>query len=118
MKSIVEIVDHYASLCEAPRFRNGHFKWKLRQKFLQLLEDTGGLPRALKQLLYFCFNYFNEDAAEFFAEEKEQSYGDIFRRVKNALNDSYNIKNLVGEKKECFVLRFYWNPSDFQTNPS
>src|SRR5690606_16615213 len=46
-KSMLEITEHYAEKHGAEKFDCGTYKWMLCPHFLQLLEDTGGLPRAL-----------------------------------------------------------------------
>jgi hypothetical protein len=47
---IIRIMDHFAAKFKAPTFHNNVYKWKLCAPLLQLLLDTGGLPRALEQL--------------------------------------------------------------------
>jgi hypothetical protein len=89
--SIIRIVDHFAAKFKAPTFYNNEYKWKLCAPLLQLLLDTGGLPRALEQLFMQCF--WSNDL--FFQELNDQDFNDIFDRVKIELDKKYNIKQYV-----------------------
>ncbi|CAG8515823.1 7631_t:CDS:2 [Funneliformis mosseae] len=53
--SMIHIVDHYAKIFGTLVFDDDESKWKLCQPFLNLIEDTGGLPRAFQYLLNTCF---------------------------------------------------------------
>src|SRR3954471_24117233 len=55
IKTILKIVTHYAKKFDAEKFDCGTYKWTLCQPFLQLLEDTGKLLRALQYLFEECF---------------------------------------------------------------
>src|SRR5207248_10975527 len=54
IKSMIQIAEHYAKKYNAEKYICGEYKWKLCRPFLQLLEDTGGLPRALQYVFERC----------------------------------------------------------------
>ncbi|GET00297.1 hypothetical protein GLOIN_2v1775729 [Rhizophagus clarus] len=66
---------------------------------LQLLEDTGGLPRALEQLFIVCFGPYGK---EFFVrlETEKIVFVSIFYNVMSALDGQYNIKIYVRKNKQ------------------
>jgi hypothetical protein len=47
-RAMLNIADHYAQKYDAEKFGCGTYKWMLCRPFFQLLEDTGGLPRAIQ----------------------------------------------------------------------
>ncbi|GBB89346.1 hypothetical protein RclHR1_01600018 [Rhizophagus clarus] len=81
--------------------------WKLCAPLLQLLLDTGGLPRAHEQLLRQCF-WSKDKKIEFFEKLEDQDFNDIFGRVKFELDKKYNIKYHVLENKELATKILYY----------
>src|SRR5690606_17586959 len=64
-KSMLEIAGHYAEIYCAKKFKCWTYKWMLCQHLLQLLKDTGGLPRVLEVLFLKCIRF---DGKNFFRD--------------------------------------------------
>ncbi|CAG8607148.1 9321_t:CDS:2 [Paraglomus brasilianum] len=97
--SMVRIVDHYARIFNAETFRDGKYKWKLCRPLLYLLEDTGGLPRALQHLLDICFHVVSTDGCKFFRAINDHPYGKIFEHTKARIQQLYNIYKVVEDNR-------------------
>lgn len=95
MKSRIDIADHFATKYNAPML-GGQYKWKLCKPLLQLLDDTGGLPRALQYLFAVCFNYGGE---QLFHSLETQSFNKIFYSTLDRLEGAYNIIKRVKENR-------------------
>ncbi|GBB90793.1 hypothetical protein RclHR1_17890004 [Rhizophagus clarus] len=93
MKSMIQIVDFYAEKYGAEKI-NGEYMWKLCSKFLHIIQDTGGLPRALQYMLALCFEELNTEG-EFFRKISEQDFGNISRLTANKLQSLYGIYNTI-----------------------
>ncbi|CAG8476378.1 14477_t:CDS:2 [Dentiscutata erythropus] len=93
--SMIQIVDYYAEKFDTETFD----KWRLCYRFLQLIKDTGGLPRALQLLLDVCFHDYNNCEEEFFLTIHKQFYNDIFNTIVEKLNTLYNIREFVKHNK-------------------
>ncbi|CAG8640802.1 9843_t:CDS:2, partial [Paraglomus occultum] len=95
--SMVRIVDHYARIFDAETFEDGNskYKWKLCRPLLYLLEDTGGLPRALQHLLDVCFHVVSTDGHKFFCTINDHPYDKIFEHTKVRIQQLYNIYKAV-----------------------
>ncbi|CAB5349395.1 unnamed protein product [Rhizophagus irregularis] len=90
--AIREIVDYYAN-------ENGDKQqgWMTSASFLQILYDTGRLPRALQYVLEKSLSTNN-----FFDQLKEGAFSffnDIFNSVVETLNKKYCIRNFVQKNK-------------------
>ncbi|KAF9936090.1 hypothetical protein BGZ65_002758 [Modicella reniformis] len=62
-RPMLDIAEHYADEEGAEKFDCGAYKWMLCRQFLQLLEDTGGLPHALQYLFEQCFGEWEQFVA-------------------------------------------------------
>jgi hypothetical protein len=71
----------------------------LCRSFLQLLEDTGGLPRALQYIFDVCFE-IETDRKKFFDDIDSQHFNTIFNKVKNHFKECYNIYGTVERNKK------------------
>jgi hypothetical protein len=93
MESIIRIMDYFAEKFKAG-IKNHAYKWKFSLPMLQLLEDTGGLPRALERLFIVCFGPAGINGEKFFArlETEKIVFATIFYDVMSALDGQYNIK--------------------------
>ncbi|PKY38663.1 hypothetical protein RhiirA4_155763 [Rhizophagus irregularis] len=90
----------------APPTTKHVYKWKLCAPLLQLLIDTGGLPRALERLLDVCFKTLCDNGKEFF-EKLNYDYDEIFSIVKGDLQEMYAINRKVYGEKELFMNLLY-----------
>jgi hypothetical protein len=79
-KSMIQIVDFYAKKCGAEKI-NDEYSWKLCNSFLQIIQDTGGLSRALQFILTICFNKLNDNGKAFFQNISGQDFDEIFRKL-------------------------------------
>ncbi|KAF9371256.1 hypothetical protein BGX21_005209 [Mortierella sp. AD011] len=96
-KARLEIAEHFAEENGAERFEDGHFKWTLCRHFLQLLEDTGGLPRAMELLFNECFNVRKPEY--FFKNINNINFEAIFANIKAGLQTRYKLYNIAQEKR-------------------
>ncbi|GES95955.1 hypothetical protein GLOIN_2v1720049 [Rhizophagus clarus] len=94
-------MDYFAEKFKAG-IKNYAYKWKFSFPMLQLLEDTGGLPRALERLFIVCFGPSGLNGKEFFArlETEKIVFASIFYDVMSALDGQYNIKAYVRKNKQ------------------
>ncbi|KAG0050077.1 hypothetical protein BGZ83_005162 [Gryganskiella cystojenkinii] len=92
-------IGYYAEKYGAEKYDCGIYKWKLCRHFLELLEDTGGLPRALELLFGQCF-LFGGGGDGFFRNINHQNFDTIFTRVKDGLETRYKIYGAVEAKKK------------------
>ncbi|CAB5359142.1 unnamed protein product [Rhizophagus irregularis] len=104
--SIIRIMDHFATKFKAPT-ENHVYKWKFCVPLIQLLMDTGGLPRALEQLFTICFMKLCDNGEEFFRELESHDYDNIFTNVKGDLEKMYNIYYKVEGNKELAIKLLY-----------
>ncbi|GBB92486.1 hypothetical protein RclHR1_20100003 [Rhizophagus clarus] len=104
--SMIRIMDHFAMKFKAPTYDNHIYKWKLCAPLLQLLMDTGGLPRALEQLFIQCF-WSGRNCDDFFQNLENQNFNSIFEEVKHALNMRYNIKDYVLDNEHLATKILY-----------
>nr|CAG8493793.1 670_t:CDS:2 [Entrophospora candida] len=105
--SMIQIVDYYAEKFGAETFDEGDYKWKLCYQFLQLIEDTGGLPRALQHLLDVCFHSYNNCEETFFHTIHDQLYDKIFQTTIERLNSLYNIHKVIKDNKHLALELIY-----------
>ncbi|KAF9406951.1 hypothetical protein BGZ76_006232, partial [Entomortierella beljakovae] len=89
-RAMFEIAEHYAVTCQAEKFECGTFKWTLCKRFLQLLEDTGGLPRAIDLLFQECFSV-GQSGRAFFGSIDTLNFDTIFTNIKVGLRNRYNL---------------------------
>ncbi|CAG8684567.1 17281_t:CDS:2, partial [Racocetra fulgida] len=104
--SMIRIMDHFATKFKAPTFPNRVYEWKLCAPLLQLLINTGGLPRALERLLITCFLRLC-DGKTFFNELKSHDYNAIHMMVKEDLERMYNIYGDVKSNKYLAMKLIY-----------
>ncbi|KAG0045713.1 hypothetical protein BGZ83_009041 [Gryganskiella cystojenkinii] len=101
--SMFEIAGHYAEKYGAEKYDCGAYKWKLCRQFLEVLEDTGGLPRALELLFGQCF-LLGHGGKGFFRGINNQNFNTIFTNVKNGLQTRYKIYGAVAAKKKLALM--------------
>ncbi|PKK64648.1 hypothetical protein RhiirC2_787204, partial [Rhizophagus irregularis] len=108
-KSIIRITDHFAEKFNAG-IANYAYKWKYCRQMLQLLRDTGGLPRALQRLFIVCFGADGRQGREFFKklERKEVDFVDYFIKVKDTLDKQYGIKYYVKNNRNVATKLMYF----------
>ncbi|RGB22845.1 hypothetical protein C1646_677547 [Rhizophagus diaphanus] len=108
-KSIIRITDHFAEKFNAG-IANYAYKWKYCRQMLQLLRDTGGLPRALQRLFIECFGVDGKHGREFFEklERKELDFVDYFIKVKDGLDKQYGIKAYVENNRNVAMKLMYY----------
>ncbi|EXX50315.1 hypothetical protein RirG_271970 [Rhizophagus irregularis DAOM 197198w] len=108
-KSIIRIMDHFAEKFNAG-IANYAYKWKYCRQMLQLLRDTGGLPRALQRLFIVCFGADGKQGRKFFEklESKELDFVDYFIKVKNSLDKQYGIKDYVKSNGKVAMKLMYY----------
>ncbi|CAI2163645.1 12433_t:CDS:2 [Funneliformis geosporum] len=99
-KSIIEIVDYFAKQVD----KEGY--WMSNTKFLQLLYDTGGLPRALETVLEECYK-----RESFFLKLKDKNFtlfNDMFHAIINSLTKKYKLDKFIGNNhKASYQLLYY-----------
>jgi hypothetical protein len=107
-KSIIRIMDHFAEKFNAG-VTNYAYRWKYCRQMLQLLRDTGGLPRALQRLFIVCFGADGKQGRDFFKklENKDIDFVDYFIKVKDNLDMQYNISHYVENNKEVAMKLMY-----------
>ncbi|CAG8575804.1 3876_t:CDS:2 [Acaulospora morrowiae] len=106
-KALLNIANHYAQKYDAEKFSCGTYKWMLCRPFLQLLEDTGGLPRALQYIFDVCFE-IEVDRKKFFDDIYQQHFNTIFYNVKQHLQERYNIYEAI-DKNEKLALELLFH---------
>ena len=108
-KSMIRIMDHFAEKFNAG-IANYAYKWKYCRQMLQLLRDTGGLPRALQRLFIECFGDYGKHGRKFFEklENKELDFVDYFIKVKDSLNKQYGIKDYVENNEKVAMKLMYY----------
>ncbi|RGB42790.1 hypothetical protein C1646_785098 [Rhizophagus diaphanus] len=110
LRAMLDIANHYAQKFDAETFNCGTYKWMLCQPFLQLLEDTGGLPRALQYVFDECFKIGGGEK-EFFEKIYKQHFNTIFYNVKHNLQERYNIYKTI-ENNEKLALELLYHSID------
>ncbi|GBC48487.2 hypothetical protein GLOIN_2v1656427 [Rhizophagus irregularis DAOM 181602=DAOM 197198] len=110
LRAMLNIANHYAQKFDPETFDCGTYKWMLCQPFLQLLEDTGGLPRALQYVLDECFKIEGGEK-EFFEKIYKQHFNTIFYNVKHHLQERYNIYKTI-ENNEKLALELLYHSID------
>ncbi|GES73716.1 hypothetical protein GLOIN_2v1720049 [Rhizophagus clarus] len=98
--AMLEIVDYYAN-------ENGDKQqgWMSSAPYLQILYDTGGLPRALQYVLEKSIsteNFFDQ-----LKEGKFTFFDDIFSTVADTLNKKYGIRDFVQKNKNVSYQLLY-----------
>ncbi|POG62553.1 hypothetical protein GLOIN_2v1695506, partial [Rhizophagus irregularis DAOM 181602=DAOM 197198] len=108
-QSIIRITDHFAEKFNAG-IANYAYKWKYCRQMLQLLRDTGGLPRALQRLFIVCFGADGKQGRKFFEklEKKDIKFVDNFIKVKNSLDKQYGIKDYVENNRNVAMKLIYF----------
>ncbi|PKY47590.1 hypothetical protein RhiirA4_522912 [Rhizophagus irregularis] len=106
-RAMLNIANHYAQKFDAETFDSGTYKWMFCRPFLQLLEDTGGLPRALQYVLDECFE-IEGSGKKFFKKIYKQNFNTIFKNVKRHLQERYNIYNTI-ENNEKLALELLYH---------
>ncbi|KAF9403998.1 hypothetical protein BGZ76_007141, partial [Entomortierella beljakovae] len=97
-RAMFEIAEYFAGTYEAKRFGSGPFEWTLCQHFLQLLEDTGGLPRAMELLFQECFKVSQGEKA-FFRNIDKWNFEAIFANIKVGLLNRYKLYDTASMNK-------------------
>ncbi|KAI8345625.1 hypothetical protein B0O80DRAFT_472404 [Mortierella sp. GBAus27b] len=97
-KSMLDIAGHYAKKEGAEQFDCGPYKWMLCRQFLQLLEDTGGLPRALQYLFEQCFSVGSKET--FFRNITTQDFNTIHAGTKLELSKRYKIRDAIDKNEQ------------------
>ncbi|GBC05179.1 hypothetical protein RclHR1_06080008 [Rhizophagus clarus] len=105
-RALLEIANHYAQKYDVEKFDCGTYKWMLCRPFLQLLEDTGGLPRALQYVFEVCFE-IEVDRKKFFNDIHNQHFNIIFNNVKHRLQMRYNIYETIEKNKKLALELLY-----------
>ncbi|CAB5364970.1 unnamed protein product [Rhizophagus irregularis] len=105
-RAMLNIANHYAQKYDAEKFNCGSYKWMLCQPFLQLLEDTRGLPRALQYVFEVCFE-IETDRKKFFGDIHKQHFNTIFYNVKHRLQERYNIYGTIEKNKKLALELLY-----------
>ncbi|CAB4391454.1 unnamed protein product [Rhizophagus irregularis] len=105
-RAMLNIANHYAQKYDAEKFDCGSYKWMLCRPFLQLLEDTGGLPRALQYVFEVCFE-IETDRKKFFGDIHKQHFNTIFYNVKHRLQERYNIYGTIEKNKKLALELLY-----------
>ncbi|GBB83569.1 hypothetical protein RclHR1_10260012, partial [Rhizophagus clarus] len=105
-RAMLNIANHYAQKYDAEKFDCGSYKWMLCRPFLQLLEDTGGLPRALQYVFEVCFE-IETDRKKFFGDIHKQHFNTIFYNVKHLLQERYNIYGTIEKNKKLALELLY-----------
>ncbi|PKY56726.1 hypothetical protein RhiirA4_448817 [Rhizophagus irregularis] len=105
-KALLNIADHYAQKHDAEKFKCGTYKWMLCQPFLQLLQDTGGLPRAIQYVFEVCFE-IEPDGKKFFDNIHTHHYNTFFYNVKQLLQVRYNIYGTIEKNKKLALELLY-----------
>jgi hypothetical protein len=103
-RAMLNIADHYAQKYDAEKFGCGTYKWMLCRPFLQLLEDTGGLPRAIQYVFEVCFEAAGK---KFFDNLHNQHFNTIFYNVKHCLQARYNIYETIEKNKKLALELLY-----------
>ncbi|CAB4487556.1 unnamed protein product [Rhizophagus irregularis] len=108
-KSIIRITDHFAEKFNAG-IANYAYKWKYCRQMLQLLRDTGGLPRALQRLFIVCFGADGKQGRGFFEklEKKDIDFVDCFIKVKDSLDKQYGIRDYVEKNRNVAMKLMYF----------
>ncbi|KAF9432465.1 hypothetical protein BGZ76_010776 [Entomortierella beljakovae] len=101
-RAMFEIAEYFAETFNAERFVYGAFKWTLCQHFLQLLEDTGGLPRAMELLFQECFK-LSQGGEAFFSNIKSWNFEAIFANIKVGLENRYKLYDSAGVDKPLIL---------------
>ncbi|GBB87908.1 hypothetical protein RclHR1_01440023 [Rhizophagus clarus] len=105
-RAMLNIANHYAQEFDAETFDCGTYKWLLCQPFLQLLDDTGGLPRALQYVFSECFK-INGGGKEFFNNINNQHFNTIFNNVKVYLEERYKIYKAIENNEKLYLELLY-----------
>ncbi|GBB93766.1 hypothetical protein RclHR1_22280002 [Rhizophagus clarus] len=105
-RALLNIAKHYAQKYDAEKFGCGTYKWMLCRPFLQLLEDTGGLPRALQYVFEVCFE-IEADRKKFFDNIHDHHFNTIFYNVKHLLQARYNIYQTIETNKKLALELLY-----------
>ncbi|KAI8345214.1 hypothetical protein B0O80DRAFT_474836 [Mortierella sp. GBAus27b] len=108
-KSMLAIARHYADIEGAEKFDCGAYKWMLCRQFLQLLEDTGGLPRALQYLFEQCFRVASKGT--FFHNITTHDFNTIHAGTKHELDRRYNIGHTIDENEQLARRLLYYSIS-------
>ena len=74
--------------------------WKSHPSFLQILQDIGGLPRALQYVLEECLGNVQEKAEHFFTNMNSAPFHVYFHNVAQKLDSIYNIESFVTNNKK------------------
>ncbi|CAJ0626506.1 16527_t:CDS:2 [Entrophospora sp. SA101] len=98
--AILNIFDYFAN-------KNGDRQqhWMASTPFLQLLYDTGGLPRALQYVIeksLAIHNFFNE-----LQNGKFTFFDSLFAEIVNTLNQKYNIRSYVRKNLKVSLQILY-----------
>jgi hypothetical protein len=109
LRAMLKIANHYAQKFGAKTF-DDTYKWMIYQPFLQLLEDTGGLPHALQYVFEECFKIESNAEIEsngFFNNIYQQNFNTIFGNVKRRLQERYNIYKTIEMNKKLALELLY-----------
>ncbi|PKC73834.1 hypothetical protein RhiirA1_450737 [Rhizophagus irregularis] len=106
LKAMIEITDHYAQKFNAEKFDQSEYRWKFCQPFIQLLEDTRGLSRALQYVFHECLG-IGCNGKEFFKTIDKQNFDNIFHNVKAYFQEYYNIHEFIQNNKKLALELLY-----------
>ncbi|CAB5319224.1 unnamed protein product [Rhizophagus irregularis] len=106
LKAMIEITDHYAQKFNAEKFDQSEYRWKFCQPFIQLLEDTRGLSRALQYVFHKCLGT-GCNGKEFFKTINKQNFDNIFHNVKAYFQEHYNIHEFIQNNKKLALELLY-----------
>ncbi|KAF9343227.1 hypothetical protein BGX34_007062, partial [Mortierella sp. NVP85] len=104
---MLDIAEHYADEEGAEKFDCGAYKWMLCRQFLQLLEDTGGLPRALQYLFGQCFRAASKGT--FFRDITKHDFNAIYASTKHELDKRYKIRDAIDENKQLALRLLHYS---------
>ncbi|GET01642.1 hypothetical protein GLOIN_2v1720049 [Rhizophagus clarus] len=100
-------MDYFATKYETQIYPNRAYKWKLCTPILRLLMDTGGLSRALEQLLITYFKILC-DGKTFFQKLESYDYDNIYTIVKEDLQRMYNIYDDVKRNPYLYTKKLLY----------
>lgn len=106
-RAMFEIAEYFSKEFDAEIFKNGTYKWTLNQRFLQLLEDTGGLPRAMELLFQECFRLGQDvgqcEAGFFFKNIGNWNFDSLSANIKSGLLNRYKLYESISINKELIL---------------
>ncbi|RGB42522.1 hypothetical protein C1646_750848 [Rhizophagus diaphanus] len=105
-RAMLNIANHYAQEFDAKTFDCVTYKWLLCQPFLQLLNDTEGLPCALQYVFSECFK-INSGGKEFFDNINNQHFNTTFNNIKVYHEECYKIYKAIENNEKLYLELLY-----------